>query len=142
MKLYQVLVLSKAADDHEAFRPYGSLIFGSVEEAKQFMAIKESGDRAIVWNDTMTGGDGVVAFGQSHPESCWGFQYQIEALSVWTDSVVVVPVEKIKVMQSILDRMERRLIEHGDVDAAVRWLEGYPGQTSQQIADHKMDGGL
>lgn len=143
MKLYQVLVLSKAADDHESFRPYESLIFGSVEEAKRFMATKESGDRAIVWNNTMTGGEGVVAYGQTHPESEWfGFHYHIQALSIWSDSVVVVPIEKIRAMREIIDRMESRLIAHGDIEAAVNWLEGYPGQTAQQIADHKMDGDL
>lgn len=140
MKLYQVLVLSKAADDHESFRPYESLIFGSVEEAKRFMAAKESG---IVWKDTMTGGGGVVAYGQTHPESEWvGFHYHIQALSIWSDSVVVVPVEKIKSMQEIIDRMERRLIEADVEPVGIRWALQYPGQTKQQIADHKMDGDI
>lgn len=130
--MFQVLFTSKAING--IYIPIeGRTIFTSVNEAKIYMASHAM--YPIVWTDS--GSEPYPAYGSDARST--GFNYMIVRLAIFGNDAVVVPIEKIRAMREIIDRMERRLIESGDIKAAVNWLEGYPGQTAQQVADHKME---
>lgn len=133
--LYQVVFRNKSLDG--IFIPIeGRTIFTSVAEAKTYMAVHAM--YPVAWRDS--GSEDFPAYGRD--DRTMGFEYMMVRLSVFGNDAVVVPTEKIAAIKDLLERMERRLIEMGDVQAAVQWIEGYPGQSPEQIADHKMDGDL
>lgn len=133
MKLYQVLVADAARTEHDrAWTPRGSAVFTSIEDARELVShlgvrwINPEDERIVC--DSL---DGIIEAEDYGIEDrrCQPTQFLIRELSFQSDSAVVVPVEKIRAMQEIVDRMSAR-------------LDAYPGQTAQQIADHKMDGDL
>lgn len=133
--MFQVLFSKKGTDG--IFVPFDRrIIFTSVDEAKMYMASHAM--YPIVW--TTTGVEPYPQYGMD--DQSMGFEYMMVKLAIFGNDAVIVPTKKIRAMQEIIDRMGRRLIESGDIKAAVNWLEGYPGQTAQQVADHKMDGDL
>lgn len=121
--MFQVLYTEKNDGYGGVYIPFGSMAFTSVAEAKVYMAAHAM--YPIVWRD---GCESTPATGKDVSET-GGYYYMIVRLSVFGNDAVIVQVEKIKAMQQIVDRMSAR-------------LDAYPGQTAQQIADHKMDGGL
>lgn len=134
--LYQVLFKSKAHAG--VFNPHdGRTIFTSVAEAQRYMAAHAM--YPIGW--TESGSKDYPAYGRD--DRATGYEYMITRLGVFGNSdAVVVPVAKIAEIKDLLERMERRLIEMGDMPTAIRWVDRYPGQTSQEVADHKMEVGL
>ena len=118
--LFQVLFTSKAING--IYVPIeGRTIFTSVNEAKIYMASHAM--YPIVWNSS--GSEAYPAYGTDNRER--GFNYMIVRLSVFGNDAVVVPIKKIEAILEIVERMNNRF---------------YPGQSAEEIADHKMDGDL